>query len=156
MLISPTNLTFYWPKSNKLTNKQNKHYCNVGKTSVNINSIFTIIFNTNYPWCSMQAASDAWAEGSPAKHPLSLLGWDERSNTSKKHRKPSKGWMKGKSGGKCDYLKRETRGLSIFLFLWLFKKNLCLKHIRTYNTSFFFFVCIGVFYFLLTCINCTK
>lgn len=48
MLISPTNLTFYWSKSNKLSNKQNKHYCNVGKTSVNINTIFTIIFNPDF------------------------------------------------------------------------------------------------------------
>lgn len=109
-----TNLTFYWPKSNKLTNKQNKHYCNVGKTSVNINSIFTIIFNTNYAWCSMQAASDAWAEGSPVKHPLSLLGWEEGRNTAKKHRSPVMNEWKGKVGENVKH------GASLFSYLFGF------------------------------------
>lgn len=148
MLISPTNLTFYWPKSNKLTNKQNKHYCNVGKTSVNINSIFTIIFNTNYPWCSMQAASDAWSEGSPEKHPLSLLGWEEECNTSKKHRSPVMSEWKGRVGENVITSKQKHRP-SLFFYFFDFFLTLCAKHIRIYNTSFFFFVWIGVFYFFI-------
>lgn len=149
MLISPTNLTFYWPKSNKLTNKQNKHYCNVGKTSVNINSIFTIIFNTNYPWCSMQAASDNWAEGSPEKHPPSFLSWEEGSNASEKHQSSVMNGRKGRVGENGITSKRNTEPLCFPISLAFFL-NLCVKHIRTYNTSFFFFfVCIGVFYFFI-------